>query len=198
MPLPMLSDNFHLTALQISGAWLIEPLRKVDKRGHFMRTFCAQEFAEFGLETSFVQRSVSFNTHRGTLRGLHFQEGDNAETKLVRCTRGAVFDVIVDLRPKEPSFLQFACAELLPGRANMIYVPPGCAHGFLTLEDSSEIYYEITPSYRPDASAGIRWDDLSLAIPWPFEPVVMSEKDRNLPTADEYFARRQQHEPGSV
>jgi dTDP-4-dehydrorhamnose 3,5-epimerase len=185
----MSSDNFHLTALAICGAWLIEPVRKVDQRGHFMRTFCSEEFAEFGLETSFVQRSVSFNTHRGTLRGLHFQEGDNTETKLVRCTRGAIFDVIVDLRPNEPTFFQFACVELLPDRANMLYVPAGCAHGFLTLDDESEVYYEITPPYRPDASVGIRWNDPILAIPWPFQPVVMSERDQKLPTTEEYFSQ---------
>ncbi|MGH7874291.1 MAG: dTDP-4-dehydrorhamnose 3,5-epimerase [Candidatus Binatia bacterium] len=195
----MSSGNFRLTALAIGGAWLIEPVCKADQRGHFMRTFCAQEFAEFGLETNFVQRSVSFNTHRGTLRGLHFQEGDNAETKLVRCTRGAIFDIIVDLRLDEPTFLQCACVELLPVRANMLYVPPGCAHGFLSLDDASEVYYEITPPYRPDASVGIRWDDPAFAIPWPFQPVVISERDRNLPTAGEYFARqRRQHEPRSV
>ncbi|MGC2220995.1 MAG: dTDP-4-dehydrorhamnose 3,5-epimerase [Methylocella sp.] len=195
----MSSDNFHLTALAIGGAWLIEPVRKVDQRGHFTRTFCSQEFAEFGLETSFVQRSLSFNALRGTLRGLHFQVGDNAETKLVRCTKGAIFDVIVDLRPDEPTFFHFACVKLLPDRANMLYVPPGCAHGFLTLDDASEVYYEITPPYRSDAGAGIRWNDPALAIPWPFRPVVMSESDRNLPTASEHFARqRQQHEPGSV
>jgi dTDP-4-dehydrorhamnose 3,5-epimerase len=198
MLLPMSSGNFHLTALAIGGAWLIEPVRKADQRGHFMRTFCSEEFAKFGLETRFVQRSVSFNINKGTLRGLHFQEGSNAETKLIRCTRGAIFDVIADLRPNEPTFLQFACVKLLPDRANMVYVPPGCAHGFLTLEDSSEIYYEITPPYRTDASAGIRWDDPSLAIPWPFQPVVMSERDRSLPTAGEYFARLQQPEPGSA
>jgi dTDP-4-dehydrorhamnose 3,5-epimerase len=184
----MSSSNFRLTALAICGAWLIEPVRRADQRGHFMRTFCGQEFAEFGLETSFVQHSLSFNTHRGTLRGLHFQEGDSAETKLIRCSRGAIFDVIVDLRPDKPTFLQCAHFELLPDRANMLYVPPGCAHGFLTLDDASEVYYEITPPYRPDASAGIRWDDPALAIPWPFKPVVISERDRKLPTAEEYFA----------
>jgi dTDP-4-dehydrorhamnose 3,5-epimerase len=188
----MSSGNFHLTALGIGGAWLIEPVRKADSRGHFMRTFCAQEFTELGLETNFVQRSLSFNTVRGTLRGLHFQEGENAETKLVRCARGAIFDVIVDLRSNEPTFFQFACVELLPDRANMLYVPPGCAHGFLTLDDASEVYYEITPPYRSDASAGIRWDDPVFAIPWPFQPVAMSDRDRNLPTAGEYFARQRQ------
>lgn len=195
----MSSGNFHLTPLAIGGAWLIDPVRKADQRGHFVRTFCSEEFSELGLETSFVQRSVSFNARRGTLRGLHFQEGDTAETKLVRCTRGAIFDVIVNLRPDEPTFFQCACLELLPDRANMLYVPAGCAHGFLTLEDATEIYYEITPAYRPDASAGIRWDDSALAIPWPFQPVVLSERDRTLPFANEYLARRRQpREPGSV
>jgi dTDP-4-dehydrorhamnose 3,5-epimerase len=191
----MSSSNFHLTALAIGDAWLIEPVRNVDSRGHFIRTFCAQEFAAFGLESNFVQRSVSFNAHRGTLRGLHFQEDDCAETKLVRCARGAIFDIIVDLRPDKPTFLQCASVELRPDDAIMLYVPPGCAHGFLTLDDASEVYYEITPPYRSDASAGIRWDDPALAIPWPFQPAVMSERDRNLPTAGEYLARRHQCKP---
>jgi dTDP-4-dehydrorhamnose 3,5-epimerase len=186
----MSSGNFHLTALAIGDAWLIEPERKVDSRGHFIRTFCAQEFAAFGLESNFVQRSVSFNVHRGTLRGLHFQEDDCAETKLVRCTRGAIFDVIVDLRRDAPSFRKFVHVELRPDPTEILYVPPGCAHGFLTLEDDTEVYYEITPAHQPEAGAGIRWDDPGLSIPWPFEPVVISERDRMLPAAGEYLAGR--------
>jgi dTDP-4-dehydrorhamnose 3,5-epimerase len=182
--------NFRFNSLILPGAWLIEPIAKRDDRGFFARTFCAEEFARFGLETSFVQRSVSFNARRGTLRGLHFQESPHVETKIVRCTRGAIFDVIVDLRPEEPSFRRFVQVDLRADRANMLYVPPGCAHGFLTLEDASEVYYEITPAYRPEASTGIRWDDPDLAIPWPFQPVVTSERDEMLPTSRDYFARR--------
>lgn len=183
------SDTFHFTSLAISGAWFIEPVPRIDQRGHFLRTFCAEEFARHGLESNFVQRSASFNVQRGTLRGLHFQAGAHAETKIVRCTRGAIFDVIVDLRRERPTFRTSVHAELRADAATMLYVPPGCAHGFLTLEDESEVYYEITPAHRAEASAGIRWNDPSLAIDWPFRPMVMSERDRTLPTVDEYFAQ---------
>jgi len=182
-------DTFRFTPLAIKGAWLIEPTPMRDDRGHFLRTFCADEFAKVGLETDFVQRSASFNARRGTLRGLHFQAGAHAETKIVRCVRGAVFDVLVDLRPDEPTFGKFFHAELRPDRATMLYIPKGCAHGFLTLENASEVYYEITPAYRPQASAGVFWNDPALAIPWPFPPVMISAKDQMLPTAATYFSQ---------
>jgi dTDP-4-dehydrorhamnose 3,5-epimerase len=175
--------------LAIAGAWLIEPLRRRDDRGYFLRTFCAQEFAQAGLETNFVQRSASFNVRRGTLRGLHFQSGDHAEIKMVRCTRGQIFDVIVDLRPDQTTFRKSVHVELGADRANALYIPQGCAHGFLTLEDACEVYYEITPAYRPEDSAGIVWNDPDFEIPWPFKPQVISEKDRTLPTSAAYFSR---------
>jgi dTDP-4-dehydrorhamnose 3,5-epimerase len=183
------SEDFRFTPLSIAGAWLVEPAPKEDERGHFLRTFCAEEFARAGLKTDFPQRSASFNIRRGTLRGLHFQTGRAAETKIVRCARGAIFDVLVDLRQGGATFGQSVQAELRADRANMLYIPPGCAHGFLTLEDASEVYYEITPAYQPGAGAGICWDDPTLAIPWPFPPAVISERDRCLPTAAEYFSR---------
>jgi dTDP-4-dehydrorhamnose 3,5-epimerase len=187
--LSVTSANFNFTPLAIAGAWLIEPLRKTDDRGHFLRTFCAQEFADAGLETDFVQRSISFNARRGTLRGLHFQIGDHAETKLVRCARGAIFDAIVDLRAEQPTYATSFHLELSANDAAMLLIPPGCAHGFLTLEDASEVYYEITPAYRPDAGGGIIWNDPDFAIPWPFPPEVISDKDQMLPTSAEYVSK---------
>jgi len=187
--LSVTSASFKFTPLAISGAWLIEPLRTADDRGHFLRSFCAQEFTHMGLETDFVQRSVSFNTRRGTLRGLHFQVGAYAETKLVRCARGRIFDAIADLRPHQPTFATAFHVELDADCATMLLVPPGCAHGFLTLEDASEVYYEITPAYQPQASAGIIWSDPAFAIPWPFQPEVISERDQMLPASADYFSK---------
>jgi dTDP-4-dehydrorhamnose 3,5-epimerase len=187
--LSVTSASFKFTPLAISGAWLIEPLRKTDDRGHFLRSFCAREFAEMGLETDFVQRSISFNTQRGTLRGLHFQVGAHAETKLVRCTRGKIFDAIADLRPEQPTFAMTFHLELSAESATMVLIPPGCAHGFLTLVDASEVYYEITPAYHPQVGAGINWSDPALAIPWPFQPEVISEKDQMLPVSADYFSK---------
>lgn len=188
-PLSAATENFRFTPLAIAGAYLIEPIPKQDERGYFLRTFCAKEFAEAGLKTDFVQRSASFNKHRGTLRGLHFQREPRAESKIVRCTRGAIFDVIVDLRRHEPTFARFVAVDLRADRPGMFYIPPGCAHGFLTLEDATEVAYEITPAYHAHASAGVCWDDPRLAIPWPFPPLIMSERDKALPTVDDYFLR---------
>ena len=167
--------------LAIAGAFRILPVQRKDDRGFFARTFCSDTFAARGLATHFVQRSTSFNLKRGTLRGLHFQADPHGETKLVRCTRGKVFDVLVDLRKDSASFGRWHAEELDPGRTNTLYIPAGCAHGFQTLADDSEVYYEITPAYVASASRGIRYDDPDLAIGWPLKDAVLSERDLQLP-----------------
>ena len=167
---------------EIPGAFVIEPEPVADERGSFARIFDADEFAERGLETEFVQWSVSFNERTGTLRGLHFQREPHAETKLVRCTRGSLFDVIVDLRPDSPAFTRWAAVELSADNRRALYIPKGLAHGFQTLADGTEVVYAITEPYAPDSAAGVRWDDPAFGIDWPpAEDRVMSEKDRSWP-----------------
>lgn len=171
--------------LEINDAFLIQVEPVVDERGGFARTFCADEFAAKGLVDRFTQHSVSFNSRRGTVRGLHFQAGPNAETKVVRCVRGAVFDVIIDLRPLSPTFGQWCATSLLADERNAVYVPKGCAHGFQTLLDDCELEYLMTPAFAPLSARGIRWDDPILAIEWPItEGVVVSSRDRELPFFD--------------
>ncbi len=165
----------------IEGLRLIEPDIHRDERGFFARVFCAEIFQREGLETGFVQRSVSFNQRRGTLRGLHFQLAPHAETKLIRCTSGAVFDVAVDLRKGSPTFGQSQALLLSAENRAMFYIPAGFAHGFLTLADNSEVAYEITPAFVPGAGAGLAYDDPALGITWPEVVKVISDKDRGLP-----------------
>lgn len=166
----------------IEGVLLIDSEPSSDDRGSFTRLFCATTFRSRGLIDRFTQHSASFNLSKGTLRGLHFQRAPHAETKLVRCTRGAVYDVAVDLRPASPSFGRHVAAELSADNRRAFYIPAGCAHGFLTLEDQTELFYEMTPDFVPDASGGVAWNDPELAIPWPFDPLIVSERDRSLPS----------------
>jgi dTDP-4-dehydrorhamnose 3,5-epimerase len=173
--------------LSIEGAFAIEIEPAEDERGFFARTFSAREFENLGLETHFVQRSISHNRRRGTLRGLHFQASPHSETKLVRCPKGGAFDVIVDLRPESPTFGQWASEELSDRNHRAVYIPRGCAHGFQALADGTELAYEITPEYQPQTARGIRWDDPSLAIPWPIEP-ILSPRDLALLTFSEITA----------
>ena len=171
--------------LEIEGAFVITPEPAADERGDFARLFCAREFADRGLVDRFLQLSVSRSTRRGTVRGLHFQAAPFCETKVVRCTRGAVFDVVVDLRPGSATVGQWAATELSAAARNAMYVPAGCAHGFQTLAGDCEVEYLITPEYVPSAARGIRWDDPSLAIDWPIkEGVTISSRDRQLPAFD--------------
>lgn len=165
----------------LPGAYVLEPERIEDDRGFFARTFCRRELASRGLEPAVAQCSISFNRRRGTLRGLHFQVAPREEVKLVRCTRGAVFDAIVDLRPESPTFTRHAAVVLSAERRNQLYVPRGFAHGFQTLEDGSEVYYQISEDYDPACARGYRFDDPAFAIPWPEEVSVISDKDRGLP-----------------
>jgi dTDP-4-dehydrorhamnose 3,5-epimerase len=170
---------FRETALP--GAWVLTPERFEDERGFFARTYCRRDFEARGLDPEVAQCSVSYNHLRGTLRGLHFQIAPHEEVKLVRVTRGAVWDVIVDLRPDSPTFRQHAAVVLSAAEGNQLYIPKGMAHGFQTLEDGTEVFYQISAFYAPEAARGYRWDDPAFAIPWPEPVTVMSEKDRNLP-----------------
>jgi len=165
----------------LDGAWLIrlDPAR--DDRGSFARTFCAREFAARGLETDFKQHSVSCSKRKGTLRGLHFQYPPHDEVKLVRCLSGAIWDVIVDLRPDSPTFRQWRGFELSAGRQDQLYIPKGFAHGFQTLSDDAHVNYLISAFYAPEAAGGVRYDDPAFGISWPLEVSTISDKDLGWP-----------------
>ncbi|MDR3466441.1 MAG: dTDP-4-dehydrorhamnose 3,5-epimerase family protein [Xanthobacteraceae bacterium] len=167
--------------LPIGGAFRITVETITDERGAFGRRFCADTFRGRGLEADFVQRSISFNRKAGTLRGFHFQAAPHLETRLVRCTRGAVFDVIVDLRDGSPTYGTWHAEELTEANRGILYVPKGAAHGFQAIEDDSEVDYEITPAYVPGLERGFRFDDPALSIPWPVRDIIMSDRDRALP-----------------
>jgi dTDP-4-dehydrorhamnose 3,5-epimerase len=166
---------------RLDGAFLVELEPHQDERGAFARLWDGALFAERGLEPTLAQASLSWNPGVGTLRGLHFQLPPYDETKLVRCIRGAIFDVIVDLRAGSPSYLQWEGFELTEGNRRGIYVPKGFAHGFETLVDDTEILYFISTPYAPTAASGLRWDDPALGIKWPVEPRLLSERDRRWP-----------------
>jgi dTDP-4-dehydrorhamnose 3,5-epimerase len=157
----------------------VEPNR--DERGFFARTWCLTEFKSHGLNHRLAQCSISWNARKGTLRGLHYQAAPHEEAKLVRCTRGAVYDVVLDLRPSSPTFRDWAAVILTSENRNMVYVPEGCAHGFLTLEDDSEVFYQISEFYSAESARGVRWDDPAFQIAWPGNVEVISERDRNYP-----------------
>ena len=166
---------------RLSGAFVIELEPHADERGFFARTFCAREFSAHGLETEFVQCNLSLNHQKGTLRGLHFQSAPWGEAKLVRCIRGVIWDVIVDLRRGSPTFGAHVALELSAENRRAICVPKSFAHGFQTLTDSSEVFYQMSGFYVADASAGIRADDPALGINWPLPVTQISDKDRRLP-----------------
>jgi dTDP-4-dehydrorhamnose 3,5-epimerase len=166
------------TKTRLECAWLIEPEPIRDGRGWFARTFCEREFGAHGLETRFVQHSTSQNANSGTLRGMHFQTAPHAEVKLVRCLKGAIWDVIIDLNPGSPTYRQWQGFELSAANMRQLYIPEGFAHGFQTLKDDTEIGYLISQFYAPEASTGLRWNDPAFGIAWPMAPAVMSEKDK--------------------
>jgi dTDP-4-dehydrorhamnose 3,5-epimerase len=169
------------TDTHLKGVCFVDIEPSADERGFFARSWCRREFAARGLCSEFVQSSVSRNRKRGTLRGLHYQEAPHEEVKLVRCTRGAVYDVIVDLRPQSDTFLHHVGAVLSEDNHRAIYVPEGCGHGFLTLTDDSEVFYQISQFYEPAAGRGVRWNDTVFAISWPEPVVVISDRDRLYP-----------------
>jgi dTDP-4-dehydrorhamnose 3,5-epimerase len=165
----------------LAGAYVVEMERLEDDRGFFARSFCAEEFAGRGLPATLSQCSVSFNSRRATLRGLHFQADPHAETKLVRCTAGAVHDVIVDLRPDSPSHRRWLGFDLTADNRRALFVPKGFAHGFITLEDRSELLYMMSVAYAPGFARGVRWNDPALAIDWPLVPRHMADRDAAFP-----------------
>lgn len=178
--------KLHDTAL--SGVWIVDVEPAVDERGFFARTFCAEKFAMSGLVNDFCQCSVSFNRKCGTLRGLHLQCQPNGEAKLVRCTAGALFDVAVDLRRNSSTFGRWVAVVLSAQNRRAFYISEGYAHGFLTLADNTEVFYQISRQYVPEAFQGLRWDDPDLAITWPIPVEVISSRDAALPRLREVFS----------
>ncbi len=171
--------KFHSTPLK--GVYLIESEQLADERGFFARTWCRKEAESLNLNSHIEQCSVSFNKQRGTLRGLHYQREPYAETKLVRCTVGAIYDVVVDLRQDSATYGKWIAYELSAMNRRQLYIPQGCAHGFQTLMDDTEVYYQISMEYHPEAACGIRWNDPSLNIPWPEKISNISIRDSKLP-----------------
>lgn len=173
--------GMKLQGTRIPGVMVVEPSPHADDRGLFARTYDGEVFADAGLPVHWPQCNTSWNPKRGTLRGLHYQAEPKPEPKLVRCTRGRVFDVAVDLRSDSPAYLSWFGIELSANNRIALYVPPGCAHGFLTLDDESEVFYQMGESYVPDLARGVRWDDPAFTIDWPCAPVLIGERDATYP-----------------
>jgi dTDP-4-dehydrorhamnose 3,5-epimerase len=169
---------------KLKGAFIIDLQKNEDERGFFARSYCFREFEAHGLNPRVVQCNISYNAKKGTLRGMHYQVPPFEEAKLVRCTRGAIYDVIVDLRPDSETYCEWlgvylaAHCSLLTAHYTMLYVPEGFAHGFITLEDDTEVFYQMSEFYAPDSSAGFRWNDPAFEIEWPMDPAMISERDR--------------------
>ena len=172
------------TETPITGAYLIDLEKRGDDRGFFARVFCRNEFDERDLDTEFVQINNSLSAERGTLRGLHYQVAPAEEVKVVRCVAGALWDVILDIRPGSPTFGRWFGAELTAANRRMMYAPRGMAHGFVTLADDTEAFYLVSTFYAPERERGIRWNDPHFGIEWPVTPMVMSDKDRDRPDFD--------------
>lgn len=169
------------TESTLKGVYILDPEPVRDERGMFARTWCQREFEAHGLNATWVQSSISVNTYKGTLRGLHYQVAPHEEMKLVRCTVGAIYDVIIDLRPTSSTYCQYVGITLSADNRRAVYIPKNCAHGFLTLEQESEVSYCMSEFYMPSSSRGFRWDDPVFKIAWPERILVMSEKDRTWP-----------------
>jgi len=169
---------------KIEGAWIVEIEPHADERGFFARSFCRHEFADRGLSDVVAQCNVSFNARAGTLRGMHYQLPPSAEAKLVRCTAGAIYDAIVDLRPGSPSHLEWIGVELRADARNALYVPEGCAHGFQTLVDETEVFYQMSEFHAPELARGFHFDDPRFGIAWPLDPTCISARDLELAPYD--------------
>lgn len=169
------------TASRIPGAWIIDITAIHDDRGFFAMTWLPDEFRQRGIVPALAQCNLAFNHKRGTLRGMHFQGEPHAQAKIIRCTRGALLDVIVDLRPESPAYCQWEAVELTEDNRRMLYMPEGIAHGYLTLADETEAYYHASSAWAPQAESGVRWDDPAFAIAWPSTPSVISPKDAAWP-----------------
>jgi dTDP-4-dehydrorhamnose 3,5-epimerase len=173
------------TKTKLAGAYLIDLERREDSRGFFARSFCPREFEAQGLKPTIAQANLSFNFKRGTLRGMHFQYPPAAETKLVRCTRGAIVDIIVDLRPESDTYLEHIAVELSEENRRALYVPERFAHGYQTLRDETEVNYQVGEFYTPSAEGGLLYDEARLKLPWPLPVTVVSERDRKFKRLDE-------------
>lgn len=169
------------TETKLKGTFIIQPERLKDERGFFARTWCKREFAAHGLNPNLVQCNISFNKKRGTLRGMHHQVAPHEEAKLVWCTMGAIYDVVIDLRPNFTTFKNWISVELTAENRKMIYIPEGFSHGFMTLEDNTEVFYQMSEFYAPECARGVRWNDPAFDIVWPEEVTVISEKDKQYP-----------------
>jgi dTDP-4-dehydrorhamnose 3,5-epimerase len=169
---------------ELKGAYIVEPDRLEDERGFFARTWCRKEFEQHGLNSNLAQCSISFNRNKGTLRGMHFQAFPYEEAKLVRCTKGAIYDVIIDLRSDSETFMQWIAVELTAENRKMIYIPEGFAHGFQTLENDTEVFYQMSEFFAPEYARGVRWNDPMFSIEWPDDIRIISEKDKNLKDFD--------------
>jgi dTDP-4-dehydrorhamnose 3,5-epimerase len=165
--------------LPLAGAYLLEIEPVSDSRGFFARTWCNHEMRKVGLDVQFVQSSISYNERRGTIRGMHYQAEAHAESKLVRCTAGAIWDVLLDLRPDSATFRTWHAEELTAENRKSVYIPPGLAHGFQTMADKSEVCYQISNHYKPQAERGVRWNDPAFSIHWPLEAAMISDRDRS-------------------
>lgn len=188
--------------LGLAGAWLVQVDRLEDARGFFGRTWCDDEFARAMSATPgprdvprFVQSSISFNLRQGTLRGMHYQTAPSREGKLVRCTAGAIFDAIIDLRPDSATFLRYVAVELTQRNRDALYISPGFAHGFQTLSDDTEVLYQMTDVFRPELARGLRWNDPLFEIPWPQDERLIHARDAQYPDFDPGSARRQIDRP---
>jgi len=167
-----------ITEASLKGAYIVDIDPTEDERGFFARSWCKNEFQKYGLNTNFVQSNVSFNLKKGTLRGMHYQAPPHEEIKLVRCTMGAIFDVIIDLRPASPTFNLSFSTELTSVNRRSLYIPKGFAHGFQTLEDNTEVFYQMSEFFHPESARGLRWDDLTFNINWPLVDKIISIKDK--------------------
>jgi len=167
------------TPLPLAGAYLIDLQRIEDERGFFARSFCQKEFTVQGLRTNVAQCNISYNAKKGTLRGMHFQIPPKAEAKLVRCTRGSIYDVIIDMRPGSPTYCRWESVELSGADHQSLYIPEGFAHGFQTLVDNAEVFYQMFEFYSPDHVSGVRWDDPAFGISWPLPDPIVSDRDRS-------------------
>ena len=170
--------RMNFTETKLRGAFIIEPERFEDERGFFALTWSRKEFAAPGLEFEVAECNISFNQDKGTLRGMHYQEAPHGQGKIVRCTMGAIYDVIIDLRPSSPTFKQWVAVELTLENRLMLYVPKEFAHGFQTLEDCSEVWYQMSSVYVPESSRGVRWDDPAFGIEWPHDQRVIIARDQ--------------------
>ena len=175
------SGQLNFLETKLANAFIVDVQRLEDDRGFFARSWCQEEAAGYGLSPNWVQCNISFNKKKGTLRGMHYQLAPCAEAKLVRCTMGAIYDAIIDLRAESSTFRQWTAVELTAENRRMLYIPEGFAHGFLTLTDNAEVFYQMSEFYAPAHARGLRWNDPAFAIEWPLTPRVISEQDRNYP-----------------